>query len=175
MDFFKQIRIVRKNILIISITKKGVIFEIAEPEGQKQTINGKVLPKFDYNNKIIFSLGDFEAAKVVRTIERVLFNPFNTCIKFPHYETKNPKTINFEFGMYKDRIQCGLTVFSNDRNIKIFLSEEEMEVLKEVLKYQYSIVSNIMVNFVEYAGENIKDDKEFKKAVFDILSKKGEN
>lgn len=136
----KQIRIVKKTTLIFTATDKAILFEMAN-EKNKEFVNGRELIRFDYDNKIIFSFSDYEAAQIVRMIEKQFqTGGFNFELRFPHLQTKEPKNIQLQFSMYRNNIQCGLSVFTTTTNKRsqIYLDENELELLKEFLRMQYS-------------------------------------
>lgn len=152
-----EIRIVKKNsIIILSPTDRGIIIEMANQKGT-QVINNKSFPKFDYDNKIIFSFSDYEASKIVRMIEKqFLSGGFNAELKFPHLATKEAKNIVLNFSLYNNNIQCSVAVFvvnSKNKNSQIYLDENELEILKENLRSQYTLA--------------FKDDMNFKKSIFE--------
>jgi hypothetical protein len=148
-----EIRIVKKTVFIMTITDKGPIFEMANSIGT-QNINGQELPKFDYDNKVIFKFSDYEAAKIVRMIDKqFLSGGFPAEIKLTHYNAKEPKKINLIFSLFKDNIQCGFSIYVKDnqnKNVQIYLDENELEILKENLKLQYTLSFKDDMNFKQY-------------------------
>lgn len=148
-----EIRIVKKAIFIMILTDKGPIFEMANSIGT-QNINGKLLPKFDYDNKVVFKFNDYEAAKIVRMIEKqFLSGGFPAEIKLAHYNAKEPKTISLNFSLFKENVQCGLSIYLKDnqnKNVQIYLDENELEILKENLKLQYTLSFKDDMSFKQY-------------------------
>jgi hypothetical protein len=147
----KEFRTLRGNknntgsVLILTPTSDGtVLFQTAKQDGFTQ--DGKY-PKFNYQNKQIFALNDLECAKVVRVIEKefaffdVTGDSKKSSIVFHHKASNSPKIINLAFSVYNEKIQCGLQVTDGNDKLKstsIFINEEEIEILKECLRQQYS-------------------------------------
>jgi hypothetical protein len=147
----KEFRTLRRNksgvgsIVILSPTVDGtVIFQTAKQEGT--TPDGK-FPKFNYANKQFFAFNDLECAKIVRAIEKefLFFDTTGgtkeTKLVFHHKASSDPKIISFSFSVYNNNIQCGLQVNNgNDKNksTSIYINEEELEIIKEMLRQQYS-------------------------------------
>lgn len=144
-NFPKKISVVSKgSTLQITKTNSGeLIFQMANASGMS-SVNGKSLPTFDYGTKIYFGFSEFESADLVRTIEKFLFMPATFKKTFFHKSGKDPKTINFDFGLDSNGMpQAKLQVVcDNDRNARtcqIYLKESELEILKHNLKLNYTI------------------------------------
>lgn len=154
----EQIRIVKKSILIMSLTKKGLLFEMANQDGY-QNINGRTLPKFDYVNKVIFSFSDYEAAQIVREIEKqFLSGGYENKLTFKHLTTEEPKNIILNFSLYKNNVQCGISIFvqnKENKNVQMYLDEAEIEMLKENLKKQYILHFKDDMSFKSYIASKI--------------------
>lgn len=154
----------------------------------------KSLPKFDHKNKCIFSFSPVEAAKIVKKMDRIerigLDNSKNNNrLEFPHQNSKSPKFINVIFSEYNDnpQIQIEVIVKSEEKSNRysIYLDEGEGEVFKEFLKSSYSPILRKLYmeslydseyekkinNFLDYFKTFIKDDKEFKSLVVELLNK----
>ncbi|MGL5711113.1 MAG: hypothetical protein ACRCW9_09785 [Cetobacterium sp.] len=136
----REIRFIKGNpaggkatCLIMKRTNTGeIIFQAAKQIGTIEN-GGKVLPKFDYETKLFFTLNEIEAARIVLTLDRLFFNPQEIELKFPHMVGKEPKNINFKFSLYQGKIQCGLNIYvpsNTAKNFSVYLDENELEVLK---------------------------------------------
>lgn len=146
----KEVRIIKgspkankASVFIMNKTESGeIIFQMAKQAGTTQDKNGRLLPKFDYEKKVYFSLSDQEAGTIISTINKLMLMGKAEKITLPHQTAKEPKNIIFDFSIYDGKAQCGVSVLvskDNSKNVSIFLSEGDLIILKENLKSQITL------------------------------------
>jgi hypothetical protein len=167
---FKTLRSNDKGGTILNLkqAKNGYItFELALQCGTV-VVNGKTLPKFDYENKSVFQFSDLELAEIALTINRQLLGMgHDTELNFPHLNGSSvPKQITFKFSTYNNKPQMLLNVYhtKTQQAYSIYLNEKEMEVIREWCTCQYN-PSLRRINTEYY------DDKDFKNYVADMITK----
>lgn len=146
----REIRIIKgspasgkSTVLILTKTEeKNIIFQMAKQQGTTQDKNGRQLPKFNYDNKIYFSLSDAEAGQILVSLNKIYLTGQPEKLQFPHQTAKEPKNIDFSFSVYNNKIQCSVAVYvknNQEKNVSIFLSDAELEILRHNLIAQITL------------------------------------
>lgn len=175
---FRTLRASKKNnsgtVIIITPAASGdMIWEMAKLKG----FNNNDKPNFDYDNKSVFGLSQFEAAKVSIVINRFLAscNRAKQSIEFPHLAAAVPKKITFTFSAVEDYTtkekvpQMQVQVYHSPRNqneqgenYNIYLNEEEMYVVKQFLDAQINPALRRVTAEAHRALKMDKDNNMFK-------------
>ncbi|CAL7870950.1 CRISPR-associated endonuclease Cas1 [Fusobacterium necrophorum subsp. funduliforme] len=127
------------TLLQVSLTRNGsLMFHMAQQNG----INQNGLPTFDHQNASKFSFSNIESASIVNFIENAMQGELKK-ISFMHRNARTPKDIVFESSIYNNMIQFKISVFhklqQDQRVFNLYLSVDEMEVIKENLKSSYNV------------------------------------
>lgn len=111
------------SILQLSVSPKtgDLMVTLAPQNGYNNN-----LPTFDYNRKLVFSLSEEEIIKVLNLYKSQQVGT----VSFPHFNAKNPKSINFETAIYNGSIQLKIYVHLKNENygIGFFFNNEEAQV-----------------------------------------------
>lgn len=116
----------------------NLIFTVAHQCGIENN-----LPKFDYQNAMKLGFSDIEASEIALMIKRQLMSGgFDTELKYPHLQAKNPKNIVFKFNKYNGKLQCNFGIYpTNGKGAAIFLNEAELYAIQLNLESQVNLYS----------------------------------